>query len=207
MGCIAKIGKIVLTSYIFESILDSIKTGELLLKDSETCNLIDLLACECVAAIDAGGKIIFAGNGSSYSDAQRLSGLLVTRHSMERKSLPSVCLGVSGVTLTAIGNDYGFSDVFARELHGVGTSRDVLICLTTSGNSENLVELVKAANILGLSVTVITGTSSGKLTGLSRHIRVPSEDKSRIQEFSVLIGHILIGLIEKKIFLRNESLL
>jgi D-sedoheptulose 7-phosphate isomerase len=205
LDCIAKIGEIVLTPFIAESIRDSIKTGELLLQDSETCNLIELLACECVAAIDSGGKIIFAGNGSSYSDAQRLSGLLVTRHRMERKSLPSVCLGSSGATLTAIGNDYGFSDIFARELHGVGASKDVLICLTTSGNSENLIELIKAANKLGLSATAISGASGGKLKALCRHIKVPSDDKSRIQEFSVLIGHILIGLIERKFFLRGES--
>lgn len=205
MDCIAKIGEIVLTPFISESIRDSIKTGELLLEDSETCSLIELLACECVAAISAGGKIIFAGNGSSYSDAQRLSGLLVTRHRMERKSLPSVCLGASGVTLTAIGNDYGFSNIFARELHAVGSSKDVLICLTTSGNSENLMQLVKAAKILGLSTTAISGASGGKLKALWRHIKVPSDDKSRIQEFSVLIGHILIGLMEEKIFLQGKS--
>lgn len=194
-----------MNNFVRDEIKDSLSVGAVLLDNLKVYDLIDLLASQCEGSILSGGKIIFAGNGSSYSDAQHLSALLTTRHQIERGPLPSVCLGSSGAVMTAIGNDYSFSKIFAREFEGIAKVSDILICLTTSGKSKNIIELVLAARRMGITVVAICGETSGDLKDLCTCIQIPTKNKSRIQEYTILIGHILFAMLEKNLT-KNNSL-
>jgi D-sedoheptulose 7-phosphate isomerase len=151
-----------------------------------------------IRSLQNGGKILWCGNGGSAADAQHLATELMggmTSH--ERKPIPSIALTTDSSFLTAWSNDTDFESVFSRQLQGLGKAGDVLIGISTSGNSENIIAAVKQAKFKDLSTIVFTGRSGGKLQGLSDiSINVPSEDTQRIQESHIMIGQILCGLME-----------
>jgi|TARA_B100000959_G_scaffold282782_1_gene349983 D-sedoheptulose 7-phosphate isomerase len=151
-----------------------------------------------IRSLQNGGKILWCGNGGSAADAQHLATELMggmTSH--ERKPIPSIALTTDSSFLTAWANDTDFESVFSRQLQGLGKAGDVLIGISTSGNSANIIAAIKQAKFKNLSTIVFTGRSGGKLQGLSDiSINVPSEDTQRIQESHIMIGQILCGLIE-----------
>jgi len=151
-----------------------------------------------IRSLQNGGKILWCGNGGSAADAQHLATELMggmTSH--ERKPIPSIALTTDSSFLTAWANDTDFESVFSRQLQGLGRAGDVLIGISTSGNSANIIAAIKQAKFKNLSTIVFTGRSGGKLQGLSDiSINVPSEDTQRIQESHIMIGQILCGLIE-----------
>jgi D-sedoheptulose 7-phosphate isomerase len=150
------------------------------------------------AALAAGGKLLFCGNGGSAADAQHLAAEFTGRFLKERDPLPAIALHCNTSSLTAIGNDYGFDQVFAREVRAHGRAGDVLIALSTSGNSENVLQAAHAAKRLEMKVIALTGQSGGKLAAMADlALRVPSASTPRIQEMHILIGHILCGLAEE----------
>ncbi len=153
-----------------------------------------------IAALRAGKKVMFCGNGGSAADSQHLAAELMGRYLRDRRPLPALSLTVDTSALTAIGNDYGYAEVFARQLAGIGAQGDVLVGLSTSGNSENVVRAVAVAKDLGIQTVVLTGQSGGKLAAIADLcIAVPSGKTNEIQEMHIAIGHLVCGLVEEAV--------
>lgn len=151
---------------------------------------------ECSRCIQAGGIVFFAGNGGSFADAQHLAAELTGKMRERRRPLAGLALGSNGCSLTAIGNDFGFGDCFVREYEAFAGIRGVVIALTTSGNSTNILRLVDAAKSRGAPVYGLTGGTGGQLSERCQTITVPSAKTERIQEAHIILGHILCRLIE-----------
>lgn len=149
------------------------------------------------AALGGGHKLLFCGNGGSAADAQHLAAEFTGRFLKERDPLPAIALHTNTSSLTAVGNDYGFDQVFAREVRAFGRPGDVLVGLSTSGNSANVLNAARVAKDQGVTVIALTGRGGGRLA-TEAHIAlcVPSSSTPRIQEMHILIGHILCGLAE-----------
>jgi len=158
------------------------------------------LAEKCTAALRVGGKIIFCGNGGSFADAQHLSAEFTSRFLFDRPGLASLTLGTNSSAMTAISNDYGYENVFAREIQSIATPADVLIAITTSGNSGNILKALEAAKAANVPSIVLTGAGRGMLNNATETLNVPSTDTARIQECHILIGHIICGIVEENIF-------
>ena len=174
----------------------SIAVKQALLADSALLGQVQQLAENCLASLKAGGKIIFAGNGGSFADAQHLSAEFTSRFLFDRAPLASIVLAANNSAISAIGNDYGYEFVFARELEALVRPEDVFIAISTSGNSGNILEAVKIARARGVITVGWTGASGGRLADLCDCVRVPSQETARIQESHILVGHILCGLVE-----------
>jgi D-sedoheptulose 7-phosphate isomerase len=151
-----------------------------------------------VAAYRGGRKALFFGNGGSAADAQHLAAEFVGRYLRERRPLPALALNANSSAVTAIGNDYGYDQVFARQLEALAVAGDVAVGISTSGNSTNVVEGIKCARRLGLFTIALTGASGGQLRELvDALIAVPSDETPRIQECHILAGHALCDAVER----------
>ena len=189
---------------IVKRIEENIGVKKSILNDTHLIDTIERAATVVVTAIKNGNKVIFCGNGGSAADSQHLAAELIGKFYFNRRSLPAVSLTVNTSIITAIGNDFGFDKVFARQLEGIGKAGDVLIGLSTSGNSENVVEAFRLAKEIGIITIAFTGESGGILRNLADIlINVPSNDTPRIQEAHILIGHIICELVEKE-FVNNQ---
>ena len=178
----------------------SIDTKTALLADNDLMQQVIVLAERCTATLRAGGKIIFCGNGGSFADAQHLSAEFTSRFLFNRPGLASLALGTNSSSMTAIGNDYGYENVFAREIQAIATPSDMLIAITTSGNSSNILKALEAAQEVNMPSVVLTGSGKGMLPSTVETLNIPSKNTARIQECHILIGHIVCGLVEKSIF-------
>ena len=178
----------------------SIEVKSQIVTDRKLINQVAELAKACVKSLKIGGKIIFCGNGGSFADAQHLSAELTSRFLFDRPGLASIALGANNSSLTAIGNDYGYENVFAREIESIANGSDILIAITTSGNSENILKALCAAKNKGIPAFVFTGRGLGKLPNYCEVLNMPSDHTPRIQECHILIGHILCEIIEDNIF-------
>ena len=148
-------------------------------------------------ALRNNGKILFLGNGGSAADSQHLAAELIGRFQKERRSLPAIALTTDTSILTALGNDYGFDVVFARQIEGLARRGDVVVALSTSGNSQNVIEAVKKAKEKGIICISFTGCGGGKLARLCDiNLIVPSNKTARIQESHICMGHVLCELVE-----------
>ena len=181
-------------------ILESIQVKNKMLADHGLLLQLETLVLDCLNALRVGGKIIFAGNGGSFADAQHLSAEFTSRFLFDRAPLASLTLGTNNSAISAIGNDYGYDNVFSRELRGIAQPQDIFIGISTSGNSRNIVRAVEAAQELGIHTVVLTGKSGGALVALCECLCVPSNDTPRIQECHILLGHILCELVEYEYF-------
>lgn len=154
-------------------------------------------------ALVGGGKILSCGNGGSAADAQHFSSELLGRFEQERRSLPAIALTTDSSTLTAVANDYGYERVFARQVEGLGKARDVLLAISTSGNSPNVLAAIAAARVLDMSVVALTGRDGGRIAAElgadDIELRVPSDRTLRIQEVHLLIIHGLCDLIDQAV--------
>lgn len=154
-------------------------------------------------------KILSCGNGGSACDALHFSSELLNRYCHERPSLPAVALTADTATITAIGNDYHYEDIFAKQIQGLGQTGDALLAITTSGNSKNIVNAIKAAQDRGIQTVALTGKEGGEvaksLSPTDIEIRVPSNVTARIQETHLLIIHCLCELIDMKLFGHGEA--
>ena len=150
------------------------------------------------AALRGGGKVVFFGNGGSAADALHLAAELVVRLRMERPGLAALALTTNPSVLTAAGNDYGFERIFSRQIESLVARQDILVALTTSGNSPNVIRGVEAGRIRSAYLVAFTGETGGQLVSkVDLLLNVPSEDAQRIQECHITIGHIACGLIEQ----------
>jgi D-sedoheptulose 7-phosphate isomerase len=154
-----------------------------------------------VEALRKGRRIYIAGNGGSASDAQHIAGELVGRFTMERKAIPAIALTADTAVMTAIANDYGYDEVFRRQVEAHVREGDVLLCISTSGNSPNVLKALEQAKKIGARVLALSGRDGGKLAKAAELcVTVPAKESARIQESHITIGHILCEIIEKEMF-------
>jgi D-sedoheptulose 7-phosphate isomerase len=159
---------------------------------------VDAVGHELAACLKAGGKIMLCGNGGSAADSQHIAAELTGRFLNDRAPLAGLALSTDTSALTCIGNDYGFNEIFERQVRGLGRAGDCLIGLSTSGNSENVIRAITTANKMGIKTVGLLGRDGGKLAPLCTHsIVVPSPTTARIQEAHIFIGHTWCGLIEQ----------
>jgi len=186
-------------SIIAHTIRQSIDTKTLILNDLEMLAKIATSVDLIVAALKIGGTIWFCGNGGSAADAQHLSAELSGRFYLDRKPFASEALHVNSSFMTAVANDFGFEHVYERMIEGIGKKGDVLVALSTSGNSPNIVLAVAKALQMGIKVIGLTGQTGGKLkNNCDILLKVPSPDTPRIQEAHIMLGHIICELVEKQ---------
>ncbi|WCL51345.1 D-sedoheptulose 7-phosphate isomerase [Leptospira sp. GIMC2001] len=186
---------------VIEHFEDSILTKQKLIQESKQ-GILDagLLLAEC---LQNGNRILICGNGGSSCDAAHIAAELVVRYKSgnDRRALPAMALGTDHAVLTACGNDYGYDEIFSRQVEAFGAKGDCLVAITTSGNSNNVIKAIAKAQELGMSTVALLGGNGGKIKGIcNREIIVPSTVTARIQESHILIGHIFCSIIEKKLF-------
>jgi D-sedoheptulose 7-phosphate isomerase len=187
--------------YIKEQIKASFETKQKIYENEQFLNTVADVAKKCVDVYKAGKKTMLAGNGGSAADAQHIAAELVGRYGFDRPSLPSLALTTDTSNLTAIGNDYGYEQVFSRQLEGMGQEGDLFIGISTSGNSANIVKAFESAKKKGIMTVALTGRDGGEMAKIADIAMViPSNDTPRIQESHILVGHILCDIIEKEIF-------
>lgn len=165
---------------------------------------IETIAKVCITALKNGKKLLFMGNGGSAADSQHLAGEMVSRFAFDRPGLPAFALTTDTSVLTAIGNDYGYVHLFARQVQAVGQAGDVLFGISTSGKSPNIIAALEMGNKQGLVTVAMTGNQHATVTTVAHHsIEIPSASTPKIQEGHIISGHILCGLIEAAIFARS----
>ncbi len=190
-----------ISSTISERINASIAVKQQILTDGTLLPIIESVVQVITSAFQQGNAVYFCGNGGSAADAQHLAAEFSGRFYKDRKALPSEALHCNTSYLTAVANDYSYDVIYARLIEGIAKKGDVLIGLSTSGNSANILRAFEKAAELGVITIGMTGASGGKMKGQCNYlINVPSSDTPRIQESHILIGHILCELTEKNIF-------
>ncbi len=186
---------------IKDIIQSSISVKQQLLADENVHARIETVVDVITAAFKSGKKVLFCGNGGSAADAQHLAAEFSGRFYKDRKALPSDALHCNTSYLTAVGNDYSYDVIYARLIEGIGVEGDVLVGISTSGNSPNIIKAFEAAHANKMITVGFTGESGGKMKEHSDYLfNVPSKDTPRIQESHILIGHIICQLVEEKIF-------
>ncbi|EAH4891155.1 D-sedoheptulose 7-phosphate isomerase [Campylobacter jejuni] len=195
-----------LNSYIKGHFADSILVKEQILKDENLITLIKNASLEVIKAYKNGNKTLLAGNGGSAADAQHIAGEFVSRFYFDRPGIASIALSTDTSILTAIGNDYGYENLFARQVQAQGVKGDVFIGISTSGNSKNILkalEFCKQKEIISIG---LSGASGGAMNELCDYcIKVPSTCTPRIQEAHILIGHIICAIVEEELFGKGFS--
>ena len=191
---------------IVSSLQASLALKQALLEDQKLIQTIAEVAEAMSRALADGHKLLFFGNGGSAADAQHLAAELVGRYQQERRALPALALTANTSTLTAIGNDYSYERVFARQLEALGSPGDVAVGISTSGKSPNVLSAMRAAKEISVTTVGMTGMRGAELAALSDYcICVPSEQTPRIQEGHILIGHILCEVIEQKFVSERDA--
>ena len=179
----------------------SIETKQQVLQNEALLNTIEKAIDVIVTAFKNGNRVYFCGNGGSAADAQHLAAEFSGRFYKDRKALPAEALHCNTSYLTAVANDYSFDVVYARIIDGIGEKGDVLVGLSTSGNSANIVKAFEAAKAKGITTIGFTGLTGGVMKAVSDYlINIPSADTPRIQESHIMAGHIICQLVEEKIF-------
>ncbi len=172
-----------------------------MLADKELLASVSAAASACIGSLKNNGKILLAGNGGSAADAQHIAGEFVSRFMFDRPGLSAIALTTDTSILTAIGNDYGYEKLFARQVQALGRKGDVFIAYSTSGKSPNVLEALKTAKAADLVTIGFTGNRGGPMHDLCDHtLAVPSPDTPKIQEGHLVLGHILCGIVEQSLF-------
>jgi len=182
-------------------IQSSIETKQKILKDPVILKQIRETAAICIETFQAKGKLLLCGNGGSASDAQHIAAELSGRFEFDREPLFAEALHVNSSFMTAVANDYSFDAVYSRMIKAAGRAGDVLIGISTSGNSANVVNAIKEAKTIGMHTIAFTGEQGGELAAISDIcLKVPSSNTARIQESHIMIGHIICGIVEQTLF-------
>lgn len=188
-------------AYITSQIQETQRVMSAMLADHTLVARVEAAAKACIHAMKSGNRILLAGNGGSAADAQHIAGELVSRFAFDRPGLSAIALTTDTSILTAIGNDYGYERLFARQIQSHGRKGDVFIAYSTSGKSPNILLALREARERGLICIGLTGNRGGPMPGLCDHIlEVPSADTPKIQEGHLVLGHTLCGMIENAIF-------
>jgi D-sedoheptulose 7-phosphate isomerase len=175
-----------------------------MMADEKLAGGVQAIAQACVVALRAGNKLLFMGNGGSAADSQHLAGEMVSRFAFDRPALPAFALTVDSSVMTAIGNDYGYEHLFARQVQGVAREGDILFGFSTSGSSPNILAALEAGRKMGLVTVGMTGNRKARITQMVDHcVEIPSASTPKIQEGHIIVGHIICGLIEEQMFPRR----
>lgn len=186
---------------IAQTIRESIAVKEAICQDERLLHTIQQAAEVIGLSLKQGHKVLFCGNGGSAADAQHLAAEFSGRFYKDREPLYAEALHCNTSYMTAVGNDYGYEHVYARMLRGMGQAGDVLVALSTSGNSANILEAMKVAREKGMIIVSLTGATGGKMKDDSDYlINIPSTDTPRIQEAHITIGHIICEIVENNLF-------
>jgi D-sedoheptulose 7-phosphate isomerase len=187
--------------HIIDKLRESIAVKEAICQDEPLLNTIKLVADTVTHSLQTDHKILFCGNGGSAADAQHLAAEFSGRFYKDRMPLYAEALHCNSSYMTAVGNDYGYDQVYARILKGIGRPGDVLVAISTSGNSINILEAIKVAKEQGMLVVSMTGSTGGKMKDGSDYlINIPSNDTPRIQEAHITVGHIICEIVENNLF-------
>ena len=190
-----------ISKYITNQVQKSIDVKQELLDNSTLMNLIEEVSKKTADIYKNGGKTMIAGNGGSAADAQHIAGEFVSKFYFDRPGIPSIALTTDTSIITAIGNDYGYEQLFARQVQANGVKGDLFIGISTSGNSANIIEALKECKRKGIVTLGLTGEKGGKMAELCDYcIKVPSNETPRVQEAHILIGHIICAVVEETIF-------
>jgi len=190
-----------------ERVKQFLKTsGDLKYQVADTLSGEILKAAETIRdRLAAGGKLLLMGNGGSAGDSQHIAAELIGRFKEERKAIPAIALTVDSSTLTALGNDYGFETIFSRQVEALATSKDAVLGISTSGNSENVIRALNVARDIGAVTIGLMGKGGGSMKDcVDIGIVVPSDDTARIQEVHITIGHIICEIIEQDLIHENK---
>ena len=185
---------------------DSIALKNKIIENGDILRLIGEIAKSIIKAYQNNKKVILFGNGGSAADAQHIAAEFVGKYYLDRDPLPAMALTVNTSSLTAIGNDYSFDTVFARQLEAFAQEGDIVIGISTSGNSENVFQALRLAKQKGLMTIAFTGRDGGKLKDIVDYcLRIPSNDTPRIQEGHITVGHIICEMVEREVFGSDEK--
>lgn len=194
------------STIITNRIIDAIELKKMILNDSDLIERIQKASEIIVSAYQSGNKTLFCGNGGSAADAQHLAAELSGKFYLDRPPIHAEACHGNSSFMTAVSNDYGFDTAFARYIQAVGKKGDVLVAISTSGNSENVLKALLQARQIGLICIVLAGSTGGKMAQRADIlINVPSDDTPRIQEVHILVGHIICELVERELFGNNLS--
>ncbi|MCX8112758.1 MAG: D-sedoheptulose 7-phosphate isomerase [Bacteroidia bacterium] len=186
---------------IRHSIEEAISLRRAMVESLDQLDLIERITRAVIQTLRGGGRVFFCGNGGSAADAQHLAAELTGRYYKDRPPLPAEALHVNTSFLTAVANDYGYEETYARLLRGWGRAGDLLWAMSTSGNSPNILKALDTARELGMTTVGLTGATGGQMIGRCDYLlRVPSTDTPRIQEMHMLVGHIVCELVERELF-------
>ncbi len=187
--------------HIIEKLQRATQIMQALADDTGLQQQLELCATTCIDALNAGGKLMLAGNGGSAADAQHIAAEFVSRFAFDRPGLPAIALTTDTSILTAIGNDYGYEKLFERQIQALGRTGDVLIAYSTSGRSPNILLGLREARARGVFCIGMTGAGGGDMPELCDVLlRVPANDTAEIQQGHAVLGHIITGLVESAIF-------
>jgi len=186
---------------IRHAIQNTIDTKTNILQNKEMLDLIGNAAEEMITAFKRGNKVLFCGNGGSAADAQHLAAELSGKYYLDRDPLPAEPLNINTSFLTAVANDLSYEEVFSRLIKAIGRPGDILVALSTSGTSPNIIKALEMANSIGMTIIGLSGETGGEMGDFCKYlIKVPSVDTPRIQESHTLIGHVICEIVEKSIF-------
>lgn len=189
--------------YIAKQFSETQRIMSAMLADAGLIAAAGAAAQACIDSLRRGGKVLFAGNGGSAADAQHMAGEFVSRFAFDRPGLPAIALTTDTSILTAIGNDYGYEKLFARQVQAHGTKGDIFVGYSTSGKSANIILAFEEARARGLVTVGLAGNRGGPMRQLCDHLlEVPSADTPKIQEGHLVLGHIICGLVESTLFER-----
>ena len=178
----------------------SIAVKQAILQNTQLLAEIDAVASACVDAYKHERKLLFAGNGGSAADAQHLAAEFVSRFNFDRPGLPAIALTTDTSMLTAIGNDYGFLQLFARQLQANGREGDLFFAISTSGNSKNVIEAVKQAKLMNIKTIALCGQQGELTRNCDFTLAIPSTCTPYIQESHITVGHCICGIVEQRLF-------
>ncbi|MGB9730758.1 MULTISPECIES: D-sedoheptulose 7-phosphate isomerase [Calditerrivibrio] len=168
---------------------------------SEAAPLLLEISRDIANTFLSGGKLLICGNGGSAADSQHMAAEFVNRFKMERPPLPAIALTTDTSIITSIGNDYSFEDIFSKQVEALGTEKDILIGISTSGNSPNILKALRSASKIGMKVIGFTGKTGGKMVGLcDKIVKVDTDVTARIQEIHIISFHIICGLVDEILF-------
>ena len=192
-------------NYIITQITESKSILAKILENKRLMIVLEEVARSCIFSLKNGNKILLAGNGGSAADAQHIAGEFVSRFAFNRPALAAIALTTDTSILTAIGNDYGFENIFSRQIHALARKGDVFIAYSTSGKSLNVINALKAARENGVICVGMTGDGGGEMKILCDfYLNVPSTNTPKIQECHAVLGHIICGIVESEIFRNND---
>ena len=189
-----------MNQYIKQEISRTVEVMQAILADQTLLDTVEHLGAACAKAIAAGGKVMFCGNGGSAADSQHLAAELIGKLCFDRPAMAGMALTVDSSALTAVGNDFGYEHVFSRQVEGLGRAGDVLVGISTSGRSKNVVRAMEVARQKGIITVAMTGANRGPMADLADYwLAIPATETQKIQEGHIVLGHIFCALVEQAI--------